>query len=128
MLFRSLEKLDPALIRRGRMDMKIEMSYCCFEAFKVLAKNYLEIDSHPLFEEIGSLLGTTKMTPADVTENLLPKLDDENKEMCLSRLIQALKDAKQEELGKKVEEEARPKEKRKRNNIPIKKRKKRTIC
>ncbi|KDP20620.1 hypothetical protein JCGZ_04127 [Jatropha curcas] len=29
-----VEKLDPALIRRGRMDRRIEMSYCCFEAFK----------------------------------------------------------------------------------------------
>ncbi|KAJ4789869.1 P-loop containing nucleoside triphosphate hydrolases superfamily protein [Rhynchospora pubera] len=38
-----LEKLDPALIRRGRMDMHIEMSYCSFEAFKVLAKNYLGV-------------------------------------------------------------------------------------
>ncbi|XWS40830.1 hypothetical protein CRYUN_Cryun17cG0029600 [Craigia yunnanensis] len=32
-----VEKLDPALIRRGRMDKHIEMSYCCFDAFKVLA-------------------------------------------------------------------------------------------
>ncbi|KAG8643675.1 hypothetical protein MANES_11G055419v8 [Manihot esculenta] len=31
-----VEKLDPALIRRGRMDKHIEMSYCCFEAFKHL--------------------------------------------------------------------------------------------
>ncbi|XVE83860.1 hypothetical protein DITRI_Ditri16bG0121900 [Diplodiscus trichospermus] len=36
-----LEKLDPALIRKGRTDKEIEMSYCCFDAFKVLAKNYL---------------------------------------------------------------------------------------
>ncbi|KAF7045538.1 hypothetical protein CFC21_054636 [Triticum aestivum] len=28
------EKLDPALIRRGRMDKHIEMSYCRFEGFK----------------------------------------------------------------------------------------------
>ena len=34
-----VEKLDPALIRRGRMDKHIELSYCSFEAFKVLAKN-----------------------------------------------------------------------------------------
>ena len=26
-----VDKLDPALIRRGRMDKHIEMSYCCFE-------------------------------------------------------------------------------------------------
>ncbi|RVW46463.1 AAA-ATPase ASD, mitochondrial [Vitis vinifera] len=29
-----VEKLDPALIRRGRMDKHIELSYCCFDAFK----------------------------------------------------------------------------------------------
>ncbi|XP_037480873.1 AAA-ATPase At3g28610-like [Triticum dicoccoides] len=29
-----LDKLDAALIRRGRMDLHIEMSYCGFEAFK----------------------------------------------------------------------------------------------
>ena len=34
-----VEKLDPALIRRGRIDKHIELSYCSFEAFKVLAKN-----------------------------------------------------------------------------------------
>ncbi|XVF14197.1 hypothetical protein REPUB_Repub09cG0037000 [Reevesia pubescens] len=109
------------------MDKHIEMSYCCFNAFKILAKNYLRIDSHVLFEEIGTLLGKTKMTPADVAENLIPKSNDENDETCLDRLIEALKAAKDEE-GKKLEEEAsRPKEKRKRSNNPINKRKKRTI-
>ena len=44
-----VDKLDPALIRRGRMDKQIELSYCCFEAFKVLAKNYLDVKSHDLF-------------------------------------------------------------------------------
>ncbi|KAI3753591.1 hypothetical protein L2E82_25649 [Cichorium intybus] len=46
------ERLDPALIRRGRMDKHIELSNCCFETFKVLAKNYLDIESHELFPSI----------------------------------------------------------------------------
>ncbi|XWS32829.1 hypothetical protein CRYUN_Cryun22dG0023600 [Craigia yunnanensis] len=102
-----VEKLDPALIRRGRMDKHIEMSYCCFEAFKVLAKNYLEIDFHPLFGEIGTLLGETKITPADVAENLMPKSDEEKEETCLKRLIEALEAAKEEAIRKKEDEEAR---------------------
>ncbi|XWS44263.1 hypothetical protein CRYUN_Cryun15aG0029700 [Craigia yunnanensis] len=102
-----IEKLDPALIRRGRMDKHIEMSYCRFEAFKVLAMNYLDIDSHPLFAEIGRLLEETDMTPADVAENLMLKSDDdEENETCLKNLIEALKAAK-EEARKKAEEEAR---------------------
>ena len=46
------EKLDPALIQCGRMDKHIEMSYCRFEGFKVLAKNYLDVIEHKLFGEI----------------------------------------------------------------------------
>lgn len=36
-----LNKIDPALIRPGRMDMHIELSYCSFEAFKVCSKPYI---------------------------------------------------------------------------------------
>lgn len=44
-----VDKLDPTLIRKGRMHRHIEMSYCGFEAFKVLANNYLDTDSHHLY-------------------------------------------------------------------------------
>ncbi|KDP45452.1 hypothetical protein JCGZ_09701 [Jatropha curcas] len=102
-----VEKLDPALIRRGRMDRHIEMSYCCFEAFKVLAKNYLDIDSHELFVKIEKLLEEVKMTPADVAENLMPKSVDEDEETCLKNLIAAL-----EEEKLKAEQEEKEKEKK----------------
>ncbi|KAI6671213.1 hypothetical protein NL676_006098 [Syzygium grande] len=100
-----MDKLDPALIRRGRMDKHIEMSYCCFEAFKVLARNYLGVESHPLFTTVRQLLEETKISPADVAENLMPKSDDENEETCLEGLIEALEKAK-EDARKKSEEEA----------------------
>lgn len=89
------EKLDPALIRRGRMDMHIEMSYCKFEAFKVLAKNYLDVDSHPLFETVGRLLEETSMSPCDVAENLIPKTASKEVETCLNNLVEALNKAKE---------------------------------
>ncbi|XP_038716193.1 AAA-ATPase ASD, mitochondrial-like [Tripterygium wilfordii] len=101
-----VDRLDPALIRTGRMDKHIEMSYCCFEAFKVLAKNYLDIESHDLFDTIARLLKETDMTPADVAENLMPKSLDDEVEICLNRFIKALELAK-EEARKKSEEEAR---------------------
>ncbi|KAL4601385.1 hypothetical protein ACB092_11G269100 [Castanea dentata] len=91
-----VDKLDPTLVRRGRMDMHIEMSYCGFDAFKVFAKNYLDVDSHELFETIDDLLKEIDMTLADVAENLT----------CLKKLIEAIKTAK-EEATKKAEEEAR---------------------
>ncbi|GLT35413.1 hypothetical protein SLA2020_098680 [Shorea laevis] len=93
-------------IRIYLKDKHIEMSYCCFEAFKVLAKNYLDIDSHPRYEEIHRLLEETNMTPADVAECLMPKSDEDDEDTCLKALVEALEAAK-EEARKKAEEEAR---------------------
>ncbi|KAK2632973.1 LOW QUALITY PROTEIN: hypothetical protein EUGRSUZ_L00792 [Eucalyptus grandis] len=98
-----VEKLDLALIRRGRMDKHIEMSYCCFKWFKVLARNYLGVELHLQFAMVRQLLEETKMTPADMAENLMPKSDDENEEACLEGLIEALEKAK-EDTRKKSEE------------------------
>ncbi|MBA0549422.1 hypothetical protein Golob_020455 [Gossypium lobatum] len=112
-----IENLDPALIRRGRMDLLIEMPFCCFEAFKVLAKNYLKINSHKLFKQIGELLGKTNMTPADVAENLIPKFEGENVELRLNRLIEALKATKNGGA-------CRPNQKRKRRNSNLTNKKK----
>ncbi|KAL5582420.1 hypothetical protein UlMin_014862 [Ulmus minor] len=86
----------------------VEMSYCCFETFKVLAKNYLDTESHHLFQPIEVLLGETNMSPADVAENLMPKSDTEDVETCLKSLIEALEKAK-EEAKEKAEEEAKAK-------------------
>ncbi|EXB29783.1 putative mitochondrial chaperone BCS1-B [Morus notabilis] len=91
-----VEKLDPALIRRGRMDKHIELSYCTFEGFKVLGKNYLGIESHQMFDKIENLMGEVKITPADVAENLMPKSPMDDPERCLSNLIRALEEAKEE--------------------------------
>lgn len=109
-----VEKLDPALIRRGRMDKHIELSYCSFRGFKVLAKNYLKVETHPLFDTIQRLMEETKITPADVAENLMPKSPSDNVEKCLSSLIQALEEAKEEAVKKKAEE-SKEKEKIKEN-------------
>jgi ATP-dependent 26S proteasome regulatory subunit len=89
------DKLDPALIRRGRMDNHIEMSYCRYEAFKVLASNYLQIEEHQFFElfgEIQQLLEEVEMSPADVAEHLLTERRDTD--ACLNGLVVALKKAK----------------------------------
>ncbi|OAY78080.1 putative mitochondrial chaperone BCS1-B [Ananas comosus] len=93
-----VEKLDKALIRRGRMDKHIEMSYCGFEAFKVLAKNYLRVDNHHRFDEVRQLLEEVRMTPADVAENLMPKSAGEDADTCLERLVEELKKAKEEAM------------------------------
>ncbi|KAG7559102.1 P-loop containing nucleoside triphosphate hydrolase [Arabidopsis thaliana x Arabidopsis arenosa] len=111
LLFHHLDNLDPALIRRGRMDNHIEMSYCRFEAFKVLAKNYLEIESHDMYGEIKRLVEETDMSPADVAENLMPKSDEDDADICLRRLVMSLEEEK-EKARKLAEEEKKKKEER----------------
>uniref|UniRef100_A0A6N2KGY0 AAA+ ATPase domain-containing protein n=1 Tax=Salix viminalis TaxID=40686 RepID=A0A6N2KGY0_SALVM len=119
-----VEKLDPALIRKGRMDKHIELSYCSFEAFQILAKNYLKLESHHLFARIQELLGETKMTPAEVAEHLMPKTISGDATVCLESLIGGLEKAKEDAILKaeeevkesarlKAEEEAKEKEKEK---------------
>lgn len=71
------EKLDPALLRPGRMDVHIHMSYCTPSGFRMLASNYLGITEHPLFVEVERLMKITNVTPAEVGEELLKKEDSE---------------------------------------------------
>ncbi|KAG2261302.1 hypothetical protein Bca52824_068381 [Brassica carinata] len=106
-----VDKLDPALIRRGRMDNHIEMSYCRFEAFKVLAKNYLEIETHELYGEIERLLEETDVSPADVAETLMPKSDEEDADVCIKRLVKTVEEEK-EKAEKLAEEEEKSKAER----------------
>ncbi|KAK1432836.1 hypothetical protein QVD17_09738 [Tagetes erecta] len=99
-----VEKLDPALIRRGRMDKHVELPYCGFEAFRVLARNYLYLETHELFERVRGLLEETKMTPADVAENLMPKTSPPDQEECLMSLIGALEKVKEDATRNKAVE------------------------
>lgn len=85
------DRLDPALLRPGRMDVHINMSYCTSHGFKLLASNYLGIHhgkSHPLYGEIEGLIDSTKVTPAEVAEELM-KSEDAN--VALQELANFLK-------------------------------------
>ncbi|KAL3656142.1 hypothetical protein CASFOL_000538 [Castilleja foliolosa] len=74
-------------------------------AFKVLAENYLDIEEHDLFASVERMLKETEMTPADVGENLMPKMGGGDGESCLLRLIKALEEAKEQARIKGEEEE-----------------------
>ncbi|XP_038879822.1 AAA-ATPase At3g50940-like [Benincasa hispida] len=90
------DRLDPALLRPGRMDMHIHMSYCTFHGFKLLAANYLQIGptGHRLFPEIKTLLDATEVTPAQIAEELMKS---EDADMSLEGLVKLLKRKKMEQ-------------------------------
>ncbi|CAN6219002.1 unnamed protein product [Urochloa humidicola] len=85
------ERLDAALLRPGRMDMHIYMGYCCWEAFKTLAKNYFLVEDHELFPDIQKLLSAVDVTPAEATEMLLRS---EDADVALEGFVEFLQDKK----------------------------------
>ncbi|PON82817.1 Spastin [Trema orientale] len=99
------DKLDPALLRPGRMDKHIHMSYCTPCGFKTLAFNYLQIKNHPLFGEIEEMIKEVEVTPAEVAEELM-RSDDTD--IALRGLVESLRrknEKKFEEQVKANEEE-----------------------
>ncbi|CAE6106981.1 unnamed protein product [Arabidopsis arenosa] len=97
------EKLDPALLRPGRMDMHIHMGHCCFDVFKTLASNYLGLshdDPHHLYPEIERLIKGEVLTPAQVAEELMK---NEDPDVALEGLVKVLQ-RKRSELEKLEEE------------------------
>ncbi|KAH0934944.1 hypothetical protein HID58_012061, partial [Brassica napus] len=98
------EKLDAALLRPGRMDMHIHMSYCTPSAFKALVLNYLEINEHKLFSKIEEGIEATQVSPAEIAEQLMR---NENVDKILEGLIEFLKVKKieNEDEAKKEEQE-----------------------
>ncbi|XP_056176357.1 AAA-ATPase At3g50940-like [Syzygium oleosum] len=88
------EKLDPALLRPGRMDVHVPMSYCTPCGFRLLASNYLGIDRHELFDQIESSIATARVTPAEVAEQLM-KSDEP--EVALRDMVSFLVDHERKE-------------------------------
>lgn len=101
------EKLDDALLRPGRMDVHIHMSYCTPCGFKMLAKNYLGITEHPLFSDIELLIETKKVSPAEVGEQLMKS---EEAEVALRGLVEFLEAKKEIEEVKDGEVEEKESE------------------
>ncbi|KAK8490382.1 hypothetical protein V6N13_076398 [Hibiscus sabdariffa] len=88
-----IEKLDPALLRCGRMDMHIFMSYCSYAALLILLKNYLGYDQSDLdadvLKELAQVVDKAEMTPADISEVLIK--NRRSKQRAVTELLEALK-------------------------------------
>ncbi|CAM6102749.1 unnamed protein product [Calypogeia fissa] len=87
-----VKKLDAALLRPGRMDLHIHLGYCGYPAFKILVRNFLEINDHPRFPEVKEIIDSNFMSPAEIAE-ILTK-DRSNPDLAIDLVIKALHDRK----------------------------------
>lgn len=99
------EKLDPALLRPGRMDFHIKMEYCTLEVMKMLAKSYLDDDSSNLISGIHDTISelNIKVTPAEVAQHLMK---DGTPECVLANYYLYLRDRGYQSEKKPMIEEA----------------------
>ncbi|XP_076920266.1 AAA-ATPase At2g46620-like [Bidens hawaiensis] len=68
----SKEKIDPAVLRPGRIDVHIYFPLCNFDSFKTLANNCLGIKDHKLFPQVEEILLTgATMSPAEMSELMI---------------------------------------------------------
>ncbi|KAJ4822977.1 hypothetical protein Tsubulata_000346 [Turnera subulata] len=81
------EKLDPALLRPGRMDVHIYMGHCTPGCFRKLAATYLRIKDHFLFSCVEDLIQRVPITPAEVAQQLM---EGGNPQVVLEALIEFL--------------------------------------
>lgn len=83
-------RVDPALVRCGRMDVHVSLGTCGVHAFKILAKNYLGIESHhALFDVVESCIRSGgALTPAHIGEVLLRNRG--NVDLAMKEVVSAM--------------------------------------
>jgi len=76
-----IDKLSLALIRNGRFDLKIELTYINYDITKQFFKNYF-----PEFDLPVKLKLKDKISPADIQQYILKNIDNPNKVLDLITL------------------------------------------
>ncbi|KAK8587079.1 hypothetical protein V6N13_086085 [Hibiscus sabdariffa] len=109
------EKLDPALLRPGRMDVHIYMGYCTPAGFRKLAASYLGIKDHELFGCIDDLIKSIQVTPAEVAQQLM-MISDEPR-LALEGLIEFLNSKNKDTEEAAVEEKMKSSKERKKRRL-----------
>ena len=92
------ERLDPALLRPGRMDVHIEMGYCNPSGFRMLAKTYLGIEDHAMFGRVDELIKKVDISPAEMALHLMKSYDPT---IALESLVEVLDKKVIEETAKR---------------------------
>ncbi|KAI3508097.1 hypothetical protein L1887_23098 [Cichorium endivia] len=66
------EKIDPTVLRPGRIDVHVQFPLCDFPAFKTLANSHLGIKEHKLFPQVEEIFQTgASLSQAEIGEIMI---------------------------------------------------------
>ncbi|KAF7826220.1 AAA-ATPase [Senna tora] len=68
----SKDRIDPNLLRPGRVDVHIHFPLCDFSSFKTLASSYLGVKDHKLFSQVEEIFQSgASLSPAEIGELMI---------------------------------------------------------
>ncbi|XP_041000741.1 AAA-ATPase At2g46620-like isoform X2 [Juglans microcarpa x Juglans regia] len=71
-MMNSKDRVDPSLLRPGRIDVHIHFPLCDFLVFKTLASSYLGLKDHKLFPQVEEIFQTgASLSPAEIGELMI---------------------------------------------------------
>ncbi|XP_078439943.1 P-loop containing nucleoside triphosphate hydrolases superfamily protein [Wolffia australiana] len=85
------DRVEPAAIRAGRVDVRIPFPLCNFQTFKAMAGSYLGLKDHKLFPQLeDSFHGGSSINQAEIAEIMIANRSSSTR--ALKTIIAALKD------------------------------------
>ncbi|KAL9673905.1 hypothetical protein QQ045_030168 [Rhodiola kirilowii] len=66
------DKIDPAILRPGRVDVHVNFPLCDFGSFKMLASSYLGVADHKLFGQVEEVFSAgARLSAAEISELMM---------------------------------------------------------
>ncbi|GES81310.1 P-loop containing nucleoside triphosphate hydrolase protein [Rhizophagus clarus] len=102
-----IEYLDPACIRPGRMDVRLNLGYCSHYQIKKMFKSVVENPEIEFSQEILEKIPENLLPPCEVMMTMvLYRNEIERIPQMVYELVAKYKDMKPEDIAKQMEEEA----------------------
>lgn len=95
------DRIDPAVLRPGRVDVHVHFPPCDFSAFKSLASTHLGVRDHKLFPQVEEVFqGGACLTPAEIGEIMISNRTSPTR--ALKSVITAARQSNNHSPGGKV--------------------------